>query len=52
MVQYYVACPVCGARVDLPENEMEDGWKVVGCDHCGATFDYDPEKIQQENAAD
>ena len=48
MVRYFVFCPACGTRVDLPEDEMEDPWKVAICDECGANFNYDPEDIQQD----
>ncbi|MCE9552602.1 MAG: hypothetical protein K8T91_04390 [Planctomycetes bacterium] len=47
MISYYLFCPLCGVRVDLPDDEMEDLWKVTCCDDCGASFSYDPEKIQQ-----
>lgn len=48
MVSVFVICPACCARVDLPDDGMEDLWKVTSCDDCGAGFGYDPEDIQQE----
>lgn len=44
---YYLLCPFCGARVDLPDDEPEDLFKVVGCLECDRTFDYDPKDVQR-----
>lgn len=46
---YHVTCPKCGSRVDLPDNEPKDLWKVAGCDSCDTSFSYDPEDIQQDD---
>lgn len=45
---YHVTCPKCGSRVDLPDDEPKDLWKVAGCDSCDTTFNYEPEDIQQD----
>ena len=48
MPHYYTNCPLCGARVDLPDNEPEDLFKVTECLECLQTFDYDVQAIHQE----
>jgi hypothetical protein len=45
---YYVNCPFCGARIDLPDDDPDLLFKVVGCDDCEVSFDYEPEDVQQE----
>jgi len=33
---YHVTCSKCGGRVDLPDDEPRDLWKVAACDACEA----------------
>jgi hypothetical protein len=48
MLEYYTACPACGAKVQLPDNEPDDPIKVTECDTCEAVFDYDPDEIETQ----
>ena len=48
MAAYFLLCPVCGAKVPLPDDEFDDPFKVTECAECDACFDYDPEEVQQE----
>jgi hypothetical protein len=46
---FYVICPTCEARVEIPANaigtDRSDPWNVVQCDECDAGFDYDDEDV-------
>ncbi len=44
----YTKCPLCGARVDLPDNEPDALFKVTECLECRQTFDYDVKDIHQK----
>ncbi|MBC7854042.1 MAG: hypothetical protein IAF94_11440 [Pirellulaceae bacterium] len=50
---FYVLCPCCGARVEVPSEAIGPGrrrlWNVIVCDTCDASFDYDDEDIQTED---
>ena len=48
MFSYYVRCPTCGARVELPDDEPDDLFKVTDCWECSASFDYDPGEVVVE----
>jgi hypothetical protein len=48
MICFYLVCPFCSARVDLPDDEPNNLWKVVACPDCGRGFDYDPEDIRHD----
>ncbi len=49
---FYVICPNCQARVEIPENavglDRTDPWNVVRCDECDASFDFDDEDVFAE----
>ncbi|MBX3442140.1 MAG: hypothetical protein KF774_07015 [Planctomyces sp.] len=49
---FYVVCPCCQARIDIPDNavgpERTDLFNVVRCDDCHITFDYDDEEVIEE----
>ena len=49
---YYVICPTCEARVEIPANAIgpnrSDPWNVVQCDDCDTGFDYDDEDVIDE----
>jgi hypothetical protein len=40
MSHYYVVCPFCREKIELPDDEPDDPFKVVGCPNCDHTFDY------------
>jgi len=45
MPTYFIPCPFCGARIDLPDDEPEDLFKVTRCDECDRSFDYEPKDV-------
>jgi transcription elongation factor Elf1 len=49
---YYVLCPQCNQKVEIPANavgpDRTDLWNVVSCDECGTGFDYDDEEVIEE----
>ncbi len=48
---FYVLCPLCQARVEIPVNAVgrnrTDLYNVVSCDVCDMTFDYDDEDVAE-----
>ncbi len=46
---FYVICPTCRTRVEIPADAVGPGrtdpWKVTSCDECGAGFDYDDHEV-------
>jgi hypothetical protein len=46
---FYVICPTCEARVEVPTNAVGSGrtdpCRVVQCVECDAGFDYDDEDV-------
>jgi predicted Zn finger-like uncharacterized protein len=52
---FYVICPRCQARVEIPADavgpDRTDPWNVVRCDECNAAFDYDDEDVFAEEQA-
>ena len=54
---YYVVCPTCEARVEVPTNavgpDRNNLWNVVSCDVCDTGFDFeDDEVFAQEQTGD
>lgn len=49
MPSYYLLCPFCGARIDLPDDET-DPWQVVGCYECDTLFDFASDEILKESS--
>jgi hypothetical protein len=51
---FYVLCPNCNARVEIPLSavgpERTDLWNVSSCDECGISFDYDDEEVRTSTA--
>lgn len=45
MSHYYTVCPSCLENVELPDDEPDDLFKVVGCPNCDHTFDYAPQDV-------
>ncbi len=49
---FYVICPTCEARVEVPANAVgphrTDPWNVIACDECDTGFDYDDDEIITE----
>jgi hypothetical protein len=45
MSHYYIDCPFCQEKIELPNDEPDDLFKVVGCLNCDRTFDYEPEDV-------
>jgi hypothetical protein len=49
---YYVICPFCQAKVEIPANavgpDRTDLYNVVSCDDCEMAFDYDDEEVMDE----
>jgi len=49
---YYVICPTCEARVEVPANaigtQRTDLWNVTQCDLCNTGFDYDDDEVFAE----
>ncbi len=47
---FYVICPICGARVEIPASacgpDRVDLYNVTECDECSTGFDYDDEDVQ------
>ena len=48
---FLVHWPSCGAVLAVPARavgpDRGDPWNVIGCDECGATFDYDDEEVER-----
>jgi hypothetical protein len=46
---FYVICPTCHARVEIPAEavgpDRTDPFNAVCCDECGTGFDYDDDEI-------
>lgn len=51
---FYVLCPTCGARVEVPSDavgpERTDLYNVVECLECLTAFDYPDEDVQVDLA--
>jgi hypothetical protein len=49
---YYVICPVCEARVEIPGAaygpDRTDLYNVTECDNCCTCFDYDDEDVEED----
>lgn len=49
---FYVICPTCQARVEIPADavgpDRTDPWNVIECEDCGTGFDYDNEEVLTE----
>lgn len=46
---YYVICPTCQAKVDIPDDAVGpdriDLFNIAHCDDCDSGFDYDDEDV-------
>jgi transcription elongation factor Elf1 len=49
---FYVHCPLCCNKVEIPENavaeDRTDLFNIVVCDVCDLSFDYDDQKVVEE----
>ncbi len=50
---FYVICPTCQARVEIPADavgpDREDLFNTAQCDDCGTGFDYDDEDVKSDD---
>ena len=49
---FYVICPTCQARVEIPAEavgaDRTDLFNTICCDECDTGFDYDDEEIAHD----
>lgn len=43
---FYLHCPYCGAHIRLPDDELDDLFKITECLECERTFDYRIDEIR------
>ncbi len=48
---FHLLCPNCGALISLPEDEMDDLFKITECFECEQMFDYDIDEIKMNKDA-
>lgn len=52
----FVPCPACSAPVENPHDlggeERTDPWNIVTCPVCLLSFDYDDQKISEQDNVD